>query len=487
MDALTPATDPAIACILAAEGKTERAFDHLEEALRIAWRDVDFLERETALAPLRNSPRYAALLAMAKGTLTRTHFRVVEVFPGSPAEAAGIHAWDVILEVEGATLRKARQLADELYTKGQEGSASVALWRAGERVVVTLPKGKTPGLRIDQVDFDPGIQNGPGAIQRRKLWRARLGAVSTLECSVRNRLGAAPGEFRLRPGSYLLVLRSPGRVDVRYPVVVDRGGRWEGKAWLPRLEDYPPVPPGAWTEDPTEYWCLVPGGPFTMGNDPEADHPNDRTGLEVDTFFIARFETGWREWEAVFHEIQIATTAEETKVVRELDTLELILKTRSSSSRRAAVPAHTISWPMAEAHAAWLEARIGEPREFHLFLPTEADWEKAARGVDGRYFPWGNKFDWVFCHGALSRSTKMLYEPYGQFPADESPYGVRDMTGGLSEWCRMLKATSPDQRPLRGGAYAHSSMVTFRAATRYSGSRYTTGEHVGYRLVARPR
>ncbi|GEM_PF-1298028 len=487
-DAMSPKIDEAIACILTTEGKTNRAFDHLEEALRIAWKDVDFLEREPSIAPLRESPRFAALLAMANGTLPRAHVRVTDVAPESPAAAAGIRPWDVILEVEGAAYKKTRHLGEELFTKGQDGAVSLALWRAGERLVVSLPKGKSPGLSLDQVDFDAGIQNSPGAIHRRKLWRTRLGAVSQLACSTRNRLGAAPGEFRLRPGSYLLVLRSPGRVDVRYPVVVDRGGRWEGKAWLPRMDDYPPVPPGAWTDVPTEYWCLVPGGPFTMGNDPEADNPNDRTGLVVDTFFIGRFEVGWREWESAFHAIQIMSPADVSAVIHMPDAMEGIMRARASSPKRATMPVPGVTWPMAEEHAAWLERQIGAPRGIHFFLPTEADWEKAARGVDGRYFPWGNKFDWSFFHGSLSRPTKgMLYEPYGLFPADESPYGVRDMTGGLAEWCRMLKATSPDQRPLRGGAFAHSAAVVFRAASRFQGGRLTIAEHIGYRLVARTR
>ena len=87
---------------------------------------------------------------------------------------------------------------------------------------------------------------------------------------------------------------------------------------------------------------------------------------------------------------------------------------------QAEFPVVGISWADARAYAQW----AGKD------LPTEAQWEKAARGDDGRQFPWGN--DWV--EGRANNTARMA--PVGSHPNDESPYGCLDMAGNAWEWCR---------------------------------------------------
>jgi formylglycine-generating enzyme required for sulfatase activity len=89
------------------------------------------------------------------------------------------------------------------------------------------------------------------------------------------------------------------------------------------------------------------------------------------------------------------------------------------------------SWNEASAFCLWLSQRDG--REYRL--PTEAEWEFAGRGTDGRIFPWGNQWDPHRCNSAEEGSDFDQTSPVTQFPAGASPHGVLDMVGNVWEWC----------------------------------------------------
>ncbi|CAL9329487.1 formylglycine-generating enzyme family protein [Streptomyces sp. enrichment culture] len=101
----------------------------------------------------------------------------------------------------------------------------------------------------------------------------------------------------------------------------------------------------------------------------------------------------------------------------------------------------------ADAYAAWLSDRTGHPWR----LPTEAEWEHAAKGPDGREFPWGDTFDPT---AANTRETGVhTTTPVGAFPAGRSPLGVYDMAGNVEEF------TADDYRPYPGGPFVADHLV----------------------------
>ena len=93
-------------------------------------------------------------------------------------------------------------------------------------------------------------------------------------------------------------------------------------------------------------------------------------------------------------------------------------------------PVVMITWWDACAYAQWLAEREGRPWR----LLSEWEWEKAARGVDGRSYPWGDYIDPSWCCNRLSHQGEPGTQPVDSFPVDTSPYGVRGTAGNVAEW-----------------------------------------------------
>ena len=143
-----------------------------------------------------------------------------------------------------------------------------------------------------------------------------------------------------------------------------------------------------------------------------------------------------------------------------------------------------------EAYVAWLNSQT----KGNYRLPTEAEWEYAARGTDGRIFPWGNTFDPWRCN--TSESGKKTTTPVGSYsPGGDSPFGLADMVGNVWEWTSSIFAPYPYQKDdgreevrhdakyvLRGGAWYYTRKLA-RCAAREGNIETYQSQSIGFRMA----
>jgi len=152
-------------------------------------------------------------------------------------------------------------------------------------------------------------------------------------------------------------------------------------------------------------------------------------------------------------------------------------------------PVVNVSWHDALTYCRWLSTTTGH----HYRLPAEPEWEKAARGAEGRTYPWGNVFDKANCN--CWESGMGWTTPVDCHVNGASPYGVLDMAGNVWEWCSSLHADYPyraddgreDQsaagwRALRGGSWFDHEWGV-RAARRLSGQPDCASHNTGFRVA----
>jgi serine/threonine-protein kinase len=214
-----------------------------------------------------------------------------------------------------------------------------------------------------------------------------------------------------------------------------------------------------------------------VGGDPDAPESLDRQRVWVDPFVSRCFPVTNSEYLEFLNDLVVRGRTEDALVFapRErggsedadgpmivgFDAGRFALRPDSDGDLwEVDYPVTMVTWTGATAFAAWLAERTGQPWR----LPSELMWEKAARGADGRRFPWGNDFDPSWACTKDSHPERYLPAVVGRFPVDESPFGLRGMAGNSGDWCAdVFRSAGPQPGSARrGGVVTDAEAIGYR-------------------------
>jgi serine/threonine-protein kinase len=238
----------------------------------------------------------------------------------------------------------------------------------------------------------------------------------------KNLLGTTPFEEKLPVGSYLLFLEDKTRGTVKCPLQVTCGRINPVAVNIPEK-----VPDGM---------CYVPAGKFCFGT---RKSMNSMDEYFLPAYFISRYEVTMGEYLEFWKSLKSPLDRKRCRaryLFSNGDFKYLTVWDENGKLHKGFepdMPIVGITGKAAEAYCRWLSKKLG----VFLRLPTNMEWEKAARGVDGRMFSWGNTHN---VKAALSWDNKEarkkypIAAPVGSFPDDKSVYGVMDMVGNVHEF-----------------------------------------------------
>ena len=251
----------------------------------------------------------------------------------------------------------------------------------------------------------------------------------------------------------------------------------------PRPPPPTPTPPPSPTPEPdataaptTEVTAApmisIPAGEFLMGNDAGGDDEKPAHRLFVDSFEIDQFEVTNEQFQAFVDETAYVTGAELTGEGQTW---------RDYAQGKPKHPVVAVSWNDAAAYCEWQGKR----------LPTEAEWEKAARGTEGNIYPWGN--EWAPDKANAEESGYRGTLTVGSLPDGASPYGVMDMAGNVAEWTSDWYDRYPGStfasayfgkkyRVIRGGGWFTEAELV-RTTERSASTEDLSNDDVGFRCV----
>ncbi|TEU12485.1 MAG: formylglycine-generating enzyme family protein [Anaerolineales bacterium] len=230
-----------------------------------------------------------------------------------------------------------------------------------------------------------------------------------------------------------------------------------------------PVPAADMPSSTPPGMVYVPAGEFTMGHDEGDSDEQPVHTVYLDAFYIDKTEVTNTQYRKCVEAGRCDTPRKTTYY---------------DNADYAQHPVVYVSWNDADAYCRWADKR----------LPTEAEWKKAARGTDGRTYPWGEGLD---CDHAQYSECAGGTVPVGSKPKGASPYGALDMVGNVWEWVADwydpgYYSQSPGRNPpgpdsgerrvLRGGSW-HSNQRFARCAYRVGGNPRYWYFYVGFRCA----